>query len=97
VGLEPTLAEANTALNRARLPIPPLRRRKERRFYRQFPCTGKPEVARPTTSHNLGVTSPGPVRLNGDFLLLTLEPIRTKLLAGVVLTGVAIVNRVQRA
>ena len=24
VGLEPTLAEANTALNRARLPIPPL-------------------------------------------------------------------------
>jgi hypothetical protein len=26
VGLEPTLAEANTALNRARLPIPPLRR-----------------------------------------------------------------------
>ena len=27
VGLEPTLAEANTALNRARLPIPPLRRR----------------------------------------------------------------------
>ncbi len=33
VGLEPTLAEANTALNRARLPIPPLRRRKERAFY----------------------------------------------------------------
>ena len=29
VGLEPTLAEANTALNRARLPIPPLRRRDE--------------------------------------------------------------------
>jgi hypothetical protein len=27
VGLEPTLAEANTALNRARLPIPPLRQR----------------------------------------------------------------------
>lgn len=26
VGVEPTLAEANTALNRARLPIPPLRR-----------------------------------------------------------------------
>jgi hypothetical protein len=28
VGLEPTLAEANTALNRARLPIPPLRQRR---------------------------------------------------------------------
>ena len=27
MGLEPTLAEANTALNRARLPIPPLRQR----------------------------------------------------------------------
>src|SRR5207245_9802125 len=27
VGLEPTLAEAITALNRARLPIPPLRQR----------------------------------------------------------------------
>ena len=26
VGVEPTLTEANTALNRARLPIPPLRR-----------------------------------------------------------------------
>ena len=31
VGLEPTLAEANTALNRARLPIPPLRRWERRR------------------------------------------------------------------
>ena len=29
VGLEPTLAEANTALNRARLPIPPLRQSRD--------------------------------------------------------------------
>ena len=34
VGLEPTLAEANTALNRARLPIPPLRQRMKRPCYR---------------------------------------------------------------
>src|SRR6185436_14211089 len=33
VGLEPTLAEANTALNRARLPIPPLRQGEERPLY----------------------------------------------------------------
>jgi integrase len=32
VGLEPTLAEANTALNRARLPIPPLRQRSDSRW-----------------------------------------------------------------
>ena len=31
VGLEPTLAEANTALNRARLPIPPLRQSRDQR------------------------------------------------------------------
>ncbi len=35
MGLEPTLAEANTALNRARLPIPPLRHRNERRVYQR--------------------------------------------------------------
>ena len=33
VGLEPTLAEANTALNRARLPIPPLRQRDKSGVY----------------------------------------------------------------
>ena len=35
VGLEPTLAEANTALNRARLPIPPLRQRTKRPYYKR--------------------------------------------------------------
>ena len=38
VGLEPTLAEANTALNRARLPIPPLRQRVKRASYQQAPA-----------------------------------------------------------
>src|SRR3954464_10913860 len=33
VGLGPTLAEAHTALNRARLPIPPLRHGEERPLY----------------------------------------------------------------
>src|SRR5687768_2432997 len=48
VGLEPTLAEANTALNRARLPIPPLRRgeaRNERISHR--PAVYHPAVALP--------------------------------------------------
>ena len=43
VGLEPTLAEANTALNRARLPIPPLRRGEARRERLSAPpLAGKP-------------------------------------------------------
>ena len=45
VGLEPTLAEANTALNRARLPIPPLRQRNERRVYQRFPGAFKQRPA----------------------------------------------------
>ena len=45
VGLEPTLAEANTALNRARLPIPPLRQRTKQPYYRRRP--GRSKRARP--------------------------------------------------
>src|SRR6185436_9907018 len=45
VGLEPTLAEANTALNRARLPIPPLRRGEERPLY------GNAESGQPAAAH----------------------------------------------
>ena len=41
VGLEPTLAEANTALNRARLPIPPLRHRAKWPSYQQRPRPSK--------------------------------------------------------
>jgi len=44
VGLEPTLAEANTALNRARLPIPPLRQRNSHAWYQGTP---RPSRRRP--------------------------------------------------
>jgi hypothetical protein len=40
VGLEPTLAEANTALNRARLPIPPLRQRDKLEYYQRMERAG---------------------------------------------------------
>ena len=48
VGLEPTLAEANTALNRARLPIPPLRQRDEWRVYQPSPSAST-QMANPAT------------------------------------------------
>jgi hypothetical protein len=44
VGLEPTLAEANTALNRARLPIPPLRQRDKPEYYQRMERAGNRAV-----------------------------------------------------
>jgi hypothetical protein len=45
VGLEPTLAEANTALNRARLPIPPLRQRDKLKYYQRMERAGNRAVS----------------------------------------------------
>ena len=49
VGLEPTLAEANTALNRARLPIPPLRRGEARSERITAPAPAGKSIIRPVT------------------------------------------------
>ena len=51
VGLEPTLAEANTALNRARLPIPPLRQRNSPAWYQGTPWPSRRGPYLRTSSH----------------------------------------------
>ena len=68
VGLEPTLAEANTALNRARLPIPPLRQRdkeesiaKDERLWQTRLLVDSPEEDGPLC---LADTSKTPLRAN---------------------------------
>src|SRR6266536_2117863 len=55
VGLEPTLAEANTALNRARLPIPPLRQGRGTAIIREGTLGTNLRRARASAAHGHGM------------------------------------------